>query len=205
MSNNKTLEYYNSHAHVQMEGERKLYQKITDIYASRSADYEIDSELTKEFFATAQNKLHYAITGETTAEIVKHRANTADVNMGLQIWKRAPEGRIRKQNVSVAKNYLYKDELELLNRIVTMYLDYAELQSIEHRVMYMSDWIERLNEFLKFNRKDILENKGMVTAEVAKIFAECEYEKYSKIADKSAVSDFDKFLEQEHETTTEWK
>ena len=176
--------------------ERRLYQKITDIYASCSADYDLDSELTKDFYSTVQNKLHYAITGETAAEIVKHRANADDINMGLQTWKNSPEGKIRKQDVSVAKNYLNTEELELLNRIVTMYLDYAEMQALEHKVMYMSDWIDRLNEFLKFNRKNILENKGSITAEVAKIFSEGEYEKYKKIMDKNEKSDFDKFIEQ---------
>lgn len=175
--------------------ERRFYQKITDIYASCSADYDVDSEITKEFFATVQNKLHYAITGETAAEIIQHRANANLPNMGLTTWKNAPAGRIRKTDVTIAKNYLNEDELNLLNRIVTMYLDYAEMQALEHRIMYMSDWAERLNKFLKFNHRDILEDKGTVSAEVAKIFAENEYEKYRKIIDGIHESDFDYFLE----------
>ena len=175
--------------------ERRLYQKITDIYSSCSADYDAESDITREFFATVQNKLHYAISGETAAEIIKKRANSKMPNMGLTSWKNAPDGKIRKTDVSIAKNYLDEKELDLFNRIVTMYLDYAELQAFEHRVMYMSDWVARLNEFLKFNHKDILEDSGKVSAEVAKIFAEGEYDKYRRIAGDSERSDFDQYLE----------
>lgn len=179
--------------------ERRLYQKITDIYSSCSADYDAESEITREFFATVQNKLHYAISGETAAEIIKKRANSKMPNMGLTSWKNAPDGKIRKTDVSIAKNYLDEKELDLFNRIVTMYLDYAELQAFEHRVMYMSDWVARLNEFLKFNHKDILEDSGKVSAEVAKIFAEGEYDKYRRIAGGSERSDFDQYLETAHQ------
>ena len=185
--------------------ERRLYQKITDLYSSCSADYDAESEITREFFATVQNKLHYAITGETAAEIIKNRANSEMPNMGLTSWKNAPEGKIRKPDVSIAKNYLDEKELDLFNRIVTMYLDYAELQAFEHRVMYMSDWVARLNEFLKFNRKDILEDSGKVSAEVAKIFAEGEYDKYRRIAGGSERSDFDQYLETAHQEISDMK
>lgn len=185
--------------------ERRVYQKITDIYASCSADYETDCEETREFYATVQNKMHYAIAGETAAEIVSHRADANKEHMGLTTWKNAPDGKIRKQDVSIAKNYLSKEELDLLNRIVTMYLDYAEMQALEHRVMYMSDWIERLNEFLKFNRKDVLEDKGTVSASLAKMFAEDEYEKYKKMISANEKSDFDRFLECNNQELPELK
>lgn len=174
--------------------ERRMYQKITDIYAQCSADYALDSNITQEFYATVQNKLHFAVTGETAAELVYHRADSAKENMGLTNWKNAPEGRIRKGDVSIAKNYLNEDELGILNRIVTMYLDYAELQATEHRVMYMDDWKERLDAFLEFNRKEILEDSGKVSAEVAKATAEHEYEKFKVIQDGLYQSDFDRMI-----------
>jgi len=174
--------------------ERRMYQKITDIYAQCSADYAVNSNISQEFYATVQNKLHYAVTGETAAELVYHRVDSTKENMGLTNWKNAPEGRIRKGDVSTAKNYLNEDELGILNRIVTMYLDYAELQAAEHRVMYMEDWIERLNAFLQFNRKDILEDSGKVSAEVAKATAECEYEKFKVTQNGLYQSDFDRMI-----------
>jgi len=174
--------------------ERRFYQKITDIYADCSADYNLESETTKRFFATVQNKLHWAISRETAAEIIYHRADHTKQNMGLTSWKNAPQGRIRKTDVSIAKNYLNKEELEGLNRIVSMYLDYAEDQAKRRRVMYMSDWIEKLNAFLQFNEREILQDNGKVTHEIAKAFAENELEKYHVIQDRTYQSDFDKEL-----------
>mgnify|MGYP000963949333 FL=1 len=172
--------------------ERRFYQQITDIYAECSIDYDYDSEITKEFFATVQNKLHWTITGHTAAEIIVSRANHEKENMGLTSWKNSPKGKIRKSDVLIAKNYLSEEELKPLNRIVSMYLDYAEDQAEQGNVMTMKDWAEKLNAFLKFNQKDILQNSGKVTAEIAKEFAEKEYEKYKPIQDKSFKSDFDK-------------
>jgi hypothetical protein len=176
--------------------ERRFYQKITDIYADCSADYDINSDTTRRFFATVQNKLHWAITQETAAEIVYHRADHRKQNMGLTSWKNAPNGRVRKSDVSIAKNYLDKEELAGLNRIVTMYLDYAEDQAKRRKVMYMNDWVEKLNAFLQFNEREILQDNGKVTHEIAKAFAENEFEKYRVIQDKTYKSDFDKLLEQ---------
>ena len=172
--------------------ERRFYQQITDIYAECSIDYDYDSEITKEFFATVQNKLHWAITGQTASEIIVSRSNHEKENMGLTNWKNSPEGKIRKSDVSIAKNYLTKEELKPLNRIVSMYLDYAEDQAEQGNVMTMKDWVEKLNAFLQFNQKDILQNSGKVTAAIAKEFAEKEYEKYKPIQDKLFNSDFDK-------------
>lgn len=175
--------------------ERRFYQKITDIYADCSADYDVKSPTTRKFFATVQNKLHWAITKETAAEIVYHRANHTLPNMGLTSWKNAPKGKIRKSDVSIAKNYLNEEELDGLNRIVSMYLDYAEDQAKRKKVMYMRDWAEKLNAFLQFNERDILQDNGKVTHEIAKAFAESEFEKYRVILDRSYQSDFDKLLE----------
>ena len=172
--------------------ERRLYQKITDIYAECSIDYEYDSETTKKFFATVQNKLHWAITGKTAAEIIVSRANHKKEKMGLTSWKNSPKGKIRKSDVVIAKNYLSEEELKPLNRIVTMYLDYAEDQAEQGNVMTMKDWAEKLNAFLQFNQKDILHNAGKVTAAIAKTFAENEFEKYRSIQDKLFESDFDR-------------
>jgi len=179
--------------------ERRFYQKITDIYADCSADYDVESETTKKFFATVQNKLHWAITHETAAEIIYHRADHRKENMGLTSWKNAPKGRIRKSDVSIAKNYLDRDEIEGLNRIVTMYLDYAEDQAKRRRVMYMSDWVEKLNAFLQFNERDILQDSGKVTHEIAKAFAESEFEKYRVLRDRAYESDFDRLIAQTQE------
>jgi hypothetical protein len=172
--------------------ERRFYQQITDIYAECSIDYDYKSEITKEFFATVQNKLHWAITKQTAAEIIVSRANHEKEKMGLTNWKNSPDGKIRKSDVSIAKNYLTEEELKPLNRIVSMYLDYAEDQAEQGNVMTMKDWAEKLNAFLQFNQKDILENSGKVTAAIAKEFAEMEYEKYKPIQDKLFESDFDK-------------
>ena len=175
--------------------ERRFYQKITDIYARCSADYSPDSQITQDFFATVQNKMDYAVTHQTAAEIIYSRADSKKMNMGLTTWKNAPNGDIRKPDVSIAKNYLSQEEIDTLNRIVTMYLDYAELQAKRGQVMYMKDWVEKLNAFLQFNERDILEDKGKVTHEIAKAFAEGEYDKFRVIRDANYKSDFDKLME----------
>src|SRR3989339_571743 len=176
--------------------ERRFYQKITDIYAQCSADYDPDSETTDRFFATVQNKMHWAISRQTAAEIIYSRASSEKQNMGLSTWKNAPKGQIRKADVSIAKNYLNEKELEGLNRIITMYLDYAEMQANDRKVMFMKDWVEKLDAFLKFNEKEILDNPGKVSVEIAKSFAEGEYEKYRVIQDRLLESDFDKAVKQ---------
>jgi len=175
--------------------ERRFYQQITDIYAECSIDYDYNSEITKVFFATVQNKLHWAITGQTAAEIIVSRVNHEKEKMGLTNWKNSPEGKIRKSDVSIAKNYLTEEELKPLNRIVSMYLDYAEDQAEQGNAMTMKDWVEKLNAFLQFNQKDILQNSGKVTAAIAKEFAESEYEKYRIVQDTLFQSDFDKLIE----------
>ena len=171
--------------------ERRMYQQITDIYAECSIDYDKYSEITKEFFATVQNKLHWAITKQTAAEIIVSRADFKKDKMGLTSWKNSPSGKIRKSDVNIAKNYLVEKELKPLNRIVTMYLDYAEHQAEKHIAMTMKDWVKKLDAFLQFNKEDILQNAGKVTAEIAKSFAESEFEKYRPIQDKDYISDFD--------------
>ena len=171
--------------------ERMAYQKITDIYAT-SIDYSLKAEDTKKFFSTVQNKLHFAITGQTAAEIIAKRADSTKPNIGLTSWRKGPAGKIMPSDVSVAKNYLDKPELDHLNRIVTMYLDYAELQAVRNKPMYMKDWIEKLNAFLKFSEYEILTNAGSISHEVALALASEEYEKYRVIQDKKYVSDFDK-------------
>lgn len=173
--------------------ERRFYQKITDIYAQCSIDYDAHSPVTNTFFATVQNKLEYAITKHTAPEILKLRANSKDNNMGLTSWKNeATGGKILKSDVSVAKNYLSEPEISELNIIVNMYLDYAELQAKKQRALKMTDWIEKLDTFLKFNEYDILKDAGKVKSEVAKRFAEKEYEKFRVIQDQKYESDFDK-------------
>ena len=174
--------------------ERKFYQKITDIYAT-AMDYDANAPTTKNFFATVQNKLHFAIHGHTAAEVIFDRADAEKEHMGLTSWKRAPDGKILKSDVSVAKNYLTLDELDELNRIVTLYLEYAELQARRRIPMTMEDWASRLNAFLQFNERDVLDNPGKVSAEVAKSFAESEFEKYRITQDRLYKSDFDKLME----------
>ena len=175
--------------------ERRFYQKITDIYATAS-DYDPDSQITRDFFATVQNKMHYAVHGQTAAEVIVSRADHKKEHMGLTSWKNAPKGKIVKSDVSIAKNYLQKDEMQELNEIVTMYLDYATRQARRHIPMTMMDWVEKLDAFLKFNDADILQDKGRVTAEMAKAFAENEFELYRPIQDRLYQSDFDRFLEE---------
>jgi hypothetical protein len=172
--------------------ERRFYQKITDIYAQCSADYDPNEEITRQFFATVQNKLHWAITGQTAAEIIYQRVSSEKQNLGLSTWKNAPKGAIRKTDVGIAKNYLNEKELDGLNRIVSMYLDYAEMQAQKGVVMYMKDWVKRLDAFLQFNERDILQDSGMISHEVAVELAESEYEKYCGIQDRLLESDFDR-------------
>lgn len=172
--------------------ERRFYQKITDIYTQCSADYNVETQATKDFFATVQNKLHWAITGQTAAELIAARVDSSKDNMGLTTWKYAPKGSVRKSDVSIAKNYLNEKELNGLNRIVTMYLDYAESQAQKGIVMYMKDWIHKLDAFLQFNEEAVLKHQGKVSHKVAVALAESEFEKYRIVQDKLLESDFDK-------------
>ena len=173
--------------------ERRFYQKITDIYAT-AVDYSLDSQITKDFFATVQNKMHYAVHGNTAAEVIVGRADHTKKHMGLTTWKNAPKGKIVKADVSIAKNYLSHDEMQELNEIVTMYLDYATRQARRHIPMTMEDWASKLDAFLQFNDAEILEDKGKVTAAIAKAFAESEFEKYRVIQDRLYQSDFDRLM-----------
>ncbi|MDP2175373.1 MAG: virulence RhuM family protein [Bacteroidota bacterium] len=171
--------------------ERRFYQKITDIYTQCSADYNLETQTTIDFFATVQNKLHWAITGQTAAELIATRADSAKENMGLKTWKNAPQGIIRKSDIGIAKNYLNETELNGLNRIVSMYLDFAENQAMKGVVMYMKDWTEKLDAFLQFNDVAVLKHLGKVSHDVALALAESEYEKYRVLQDKEYKSDFD--------------
>ena len=182
--------------------ERKFYQKITDIYAT-ALDYDKSSKTTKLFFANVQNKLHWAIHQHTAAELIMERANSEKPHMGLTSWENYPDGKIQKYDVSIAKNYLAEDELQGLRRIVTMYLDYAEHQASRHIPMTMEDWADRLNRFLEFNEHEILTDSGRVTHEIAKAFAESEFEKYRIIQDRLYESDFDRFVLLEEKTKDE--
>ena len=174
--------------------ERRFYQKITDIYAQCSVDYNKNSEETRLFFATVQNKLHWAISRQTAAEIVHSRANSEKQNMGLTTWKNAPTGRVRKPDVSIAKNYLDEEELDDLNRIVSVYLDLAENRAKRKIPMTMEDWAKRLNQFLEFDERAILQDKGRISAEIAKEHAESEFEKYRIVQDQLFESDFDQHI-----------
>ena len=171
--------------------ERMAYQKITDIYAT-SIDYSPRDTDTKAFFAVVQNRLHFAITGKTAAEIVSERVSSSKPYMGLATWRRSPKGKIMPSDVVIAKNYLGLKELDHLNRIVSMYLDYAELQAVRGKPMYRRDWAEKLNAFLKFNEHEILNDAGKISHEVAVTLAMKEYEVYRKQQDKNYVSDFDR-------------
>ncbi|MFC1566478.1 virulence RhuM family protein [bacterium] len=171
--------------------ERNFYQKITDIY-STAMDYNKDSEITKKFFAVVQNKIHFAVHGYTAAELITKRADCSKERMGLNAWKNAPHGKILKTDVTVAKNYLTEKELKSLERIVTMYLDYAEEQAERNIPLTMLDWSEKLDGFLKFNQRNILDSFGRVSQEIAKTFAESEFENYRLIQDRLFESDFDK-------------
>ncbi len=173
--------------------ERRFYQKITDIYAT-AMDYSVEAETTQTFFATVQNKLHFAIHGHTAAELIVERVDSEKERMGLTTWRNAPHGKILKPDVVIAKNYLTEKELKALDRIVTMYLDYAEDQAERGIPMTMQDWATKLNAFLQFNERDLLDHPGKVSAEVAKAFAETEFEKYRAIQDRLFESDFDRAI-----------
>ncbi|TWU25099.1 hypothetical protein Pla52o_13970 [Novipirellula galeiformis] len=178
--------------------ERRFYQKITDIYATAS-DYNKDAEVSREFFATVQNKLEWAITGMTAAELIKDRADATQPNMGLQTWKNSPSGKIRKTDITVAKNYLFQEELSDLNRIVTMYLDYAEDQAKRQQPMTMAQWASKLDAFLAFNDRSVLKNAGKVEKKVADALAIEQYEQYKteqrRIEATEPTSDFDRFVD----------
>ncbi|MDR3240958.1 MAG: virulence RhuM family protein [Lactobacillaceae bacterium] len=174
--------------------ERKFYQKITDIYVT-SVDYDVTAKATKRFFATVQNKLHWAIHQHTAAELIIDRADANKENMGLITWKDSPDGKIQKFDVSVAKNYLTDDELGQLQRVVSAYLDLAEDMANRKIPMTMADWEIRLNRFIEMTDREVLKDSGKVTAELAKSFAETEFEKYRIIQDQLFASDFDKFIE----------
>ena len=176
--------------------ERRFYQKITDIYAT-SLDYNKDAIATKAFFAKVQNKLHFGIHGYTAAELIVNRADSTKEHMGLTFWGNAPNGKIIKPDVGIAKNYLSQDELESLGRIVNAYLDLAEERAKRKIPMTMEDWSKRLDLFLEFDDREVLQNVGKITAQIAKRFAESEFEKYRVIQDKQFKSDFDKLLEQQ--------
>ena len=175
--------------------ERRFYQKITDIYAT-AMDYSTEAETTQAFFATVQNKLHFAIHGHTAAELIVGRADSTKERMGLTNWRNAPKGKILKPDVAVAKNYLTEKELKSLDRFVTMYLDYAEDQAERGIPMTMADWAGKLDAFLQFNQRDLLEHPSKVTAEIAKAFAQSEFEKYRIVQDRLFESDFDRMIKQ---------
>ncbi len=175
--------------------ERKFYQKITDIYAI-TLDYDPSATATKRFFAAVQNKMHYAVHGNTAAEVIEDRANHRKGNMGLTSWDGAPNGKIHKYDVSVAKNYLSEFELEQMQRIVSAYLDMAEMQAMRKIPMTMEDWEKRLSSFLRLWDREILQNAGRVTAELAKLHAESEFEKYRIVQDRLFESDFDRVVKQ---------
>lgn len=173
--------------------ERRFYQKITDIYAT-ALDYDPSAKATKRFFSAVQNKIHYAIHGQTAAEVIYNRADSEKEHMGLTSWDGAPHGKIHKYDVTVAKNYLSKDEISQMERIVSAYLDMAEVQAQRHIPMTMADWETRLNGFLTLWDREILKDAGKISAELAKIHAETEFEKYRIIQDRLYESDFDRFM-----------
>ncbi len=193
-----TEQYFEEHLERIREirlSERKFYQKITDIYAT-SIDYDVTAQATKRFFATVQNKLHWAIHGQTAAEVIIDRADHQKQNMGLTAWKDAPSGKIQKFDVSVAKNYLAENEMAQLQRLVSAYLDVAEDMAMRKIPMTMADWETRLNRFIEATDREILQDAGKVTAEIAKTHAESEFEKYRIIQDRIFESDFDKIVKQ---------
>ena len=179
--------------------ERKFYQKVTDLYAT-AFDYDKDAKTTRQFFKMVQNKMHWAVHRHTAAELIVERANAEKEHMGLTTWESAPDGKIVKADVTVAKNYLSEKEMSYLQRIVSLYLDYAELQAERRIPMSMEDWAKRLNGFLEFNGNELLMGSGKVSAEQAKLHAETEFEKYRIVQDRLFMSDYDKFLlELEHQ------
>lgn len=173
--------------------ERKFYQKVTDLYAT-AFDYDKDAKTTKKFFQTVQNKMHWAVHRHTAAELIVERANAEKEHMGLTTWEAAPNGKIIKADVSIAKNYLNDEEMSYMERIVSLYLDYAELQAERQIPMSMEDWAKRLDGFLEFNGNEILTGTGKISAEQAKLYAETEFEKYRIVQDRIFMSDYDKFL-----------
>ena len=173
--------------------ERKFYQKITDIYAT-AIDYDKNSATTKRFYATVQNKMHYAVHGHTAAELIVERADHTKEHMGLSTWADAPDGKIKKSDVTIAKNYLSQDEMKQLNRMVSAYLDFAENMTLRHIPLTMQDWETRLNSFIEMFDYGILQDAGKITAEIAKLHAETEFEKYRVIQDRLFMSDFDKYM-----------
>ena len=179
--------------------ERRFYQKITDIYAT-SIDYDPSAAATKRFFAAVQNKLHYSVHQHTAAELIYERADAEKEHMGLTTWEGAPQSKIHKYDVSIAKNYLTEEELQQLERLVSAYLDLAELQAIRHIPMTMEDWENRLNGFLTLWNSEVLQNAGKISAELAKAKAETEFEKYRIVQDRLYMSDFDRFLQLEEKT-----
>ncbi len=180
--------------------ERKFYQKITDLYAT-AIDYDKNSATTRRFYATVQNKMHYAVHGHTAAELIVERADHTKEYMGLTTWADAPEGKIKKSDVTVAKNYLSQDEMKQLNRMVTAYLDFAENMTLRHIPLTMQDWEKRLNSFIEMFDYGILQDAGKVSAEIAKLHAETEFEKYRVIQDRLFMSDFDKYMLELEENT----
>lgn len=178
--------------------ERKFYQKVTDLYAT-AFDYDKNAKTTRLLFQTVQNKMHYAVHRHTAAELIVERADANKEHMGLTTWENAPDGKILKADVSIAKNYLSKEEMNYLERIVSLYLDYAELQAERKIPMSMEDWAKRLDGFLEFNGNELLIGPGKISAEQAKLHAETEYEKYRIIQDRLYESDFDRFLMLEQE------
>ena len=173
--------------------ERKFYQKITDLYAT-AIDYDKNAATTRRFYATVQNKMHYAVHGHTAAELIVERADHTKAHMGLTTWADAPEGKIKKSDVTVAKNYLSQDEMKQLNRMVTAYLDFAENMTLRHIPLTMQDWEMRLNSFIEMFDYGILQDAGKVSAEIAKLHAETEFEKYRVIQDRLFMSDFDRYM-----------
>ena len=179
--------------------ERKFYQKVTDLYAT-AFDYDKDAKTTRQFFKMVQNKMHWAVHRHTAAELIVERANAEKEHMGLTTWESAPDGKIVKADVTVAKNYLSEQEMSYLQRIVSLYLDYAELQAERRIPMSMEDWAKRLDGFLEFNGNELLMGPGKVSAEQAKLHAETEFEKYRIVQDRLFMSDYDKYLiELEHQ------
>ena len=180
--------------------ERKFYQKITDIYAT-AVDYDKDAKITKRFYASVQNKMHYAIHGHTAAELIFERADSKKEHMGLTTWQDAPDGKIKRSDVTVAKNYLTEFEMSQLNRMVTSYLDFAESMTLRKIPLTMHDWETRLNSFIEMFEYGMLSDSGRVSAEIAKLHAETEFEKYRIIQDRMFLSDFDKYLIELEEKT----
>ena len=178
--------------------ERKFYQKITDIYAT-AIDYDRDSASTRRFYASVQNKMHYAVHGHTAAELIVARADSTKEHMGLTTWQDSPNGKIKKSDVTVAKNYLSEDEMKQLNRMVSAYLDFAENMANRHIPLTMADWEKRLNSFIEMFEYGLLQDAGKVTAEIAKLHAETEFEKYRIVQDRLFMSDYDRFIEEQEQ------